>query len=146
MLANMRLLAAALTVLPALAYAQNLDITVTKPVECMRKTRNGDSVQMMYKGTLQDGTKFDSSYDRGTPFEFTIGKGQVIEGWDKGLLGMCIGEGRKLIIPPSMAYGSQRVGPIPAGSTLSMYFLDDFGGAWLIVDQLLRRNSLASMA
>ena len=122
MLANMRLFTAALTVLPALAYAQNLDITVTKPVECTRKTRSGDSVQMMYKGTLQDGTKFDSSYDHGTPFEFTIGKGQVIEGWDKGLLGMCIGEGRKLIIPPSMAYGGQRVGPIPAGSTLSMYF------------------------
>lgn len=127
MLADMRLLTTVLTVLPALGYAQNLDITITKPVECTRKTRNGDNVQMMYKGTLQDGTKFDSSYDHGTPFEFTIGKGQVIEGWDKGLLGMCIGEGRKLIIPPSMAYGGQRVGPIPAGSTLSMYFPGDFG-------------------
>lgn len=116
----MRLLAL-VGVLPALAYAQTLDIQVTKPIECARKTRNGDSVSMMYKGTLEDGTKFDSSYDRGTPFEFTIGKGQVIAGWDQGLLGMCIGEGRKLTIPSTLAYGSQRVGPIPAGSTLSVY-------------------------
>ncbi|KAF9695103.1 hypothetical protein EKO04_006755 [Ascochyta lentis] len=104
--------------LPTLAYAQNLDITVTKPVECTRKTQNGDNVQMKYKGTLTDGTEFDSNYGRGAPFEFKLGAGQVIEGWDKGLLGMCIGEGRKLTIPPAMAYGNQRIGPIPAGSTL----------------------------
>ncbi|KAJ4318461.1 hypothetical protein N0V94_004416 [Neodidymelliopsis sp. IMI 364377] len=111
-------LVALLAALPALALAQTLDVTVTKPVQCERKTRNGDSVAMMYKGTLQDGTKFDSSYDSGVPFKFTLGKGQVIAGWDQGLLGMCIGEGRKLVIPSNLAYGSQRVGPIPAGSTL----------------------------
>lgn len=114
----MRLLAF-LAALPALAVAQTLDIQVTKPVSCARKTNKGDTVSMMYKGTLQDGTKFDSSYDRGTPFRFTIGKGQVIAGWDQGLLGMCIGEGRKLTIPSNLAYGSQRMGPIPGGSTLS---------------------------
>lgn len=118
----MRLLTTALAVLPALAYAQNLDITVTKPVECTRKTKNGDTVSMKYRGTLTDGTQFDSNFDSGRPFEFKIGAGQVIAGWDKGLLGMCIGEGRKLTIPPGMAYGNQRVGPIPAGSTLSEYF------------------------
>ena len=118
----MRLFTTALAVLPAFAYAQNLDITVTKPVECTRKTKNGDTVQMKYKGTLTDGTQFDSNFDSGRPFAFKIGAGQVIAGWDKGLLGMCIGEGRKLTIPPSMAYGSQQVGPIPAGSTLSECF------------------------
>lgn len=114
----MRLLTTAFAVLPALALAQDLDITVTKPVTCTRKTQNGDNVAMKYKGTLQDGTQFDSNYDSGRPFEFKLGAGQVIAGWDKGLLGMCIGEGRKLVIPPGMAYGNQRIGPIPAGSTL----------------------------
>ncbi|KAF2625041.1 hypothetical protein BU25DRAFT_300863, partial [Macroventuria anomochaeta] len=118
LLPAMRLFTTALAVLPAFAYAQNLDITVTKSVECTRKTQNGDTVQMKYKGTLTDGTQFDSNFDSGRPFAFKIGAGQVIAGWDKGLLGMCIGEGRKLTIPPNMAYGSQRVGPIPAGSTL----------------------------
>lgn len=76
---------------------------------------------MNYRGTLQsDGTEFDASYNRGQPFEFTLGKGQVIQGWDQGLLDMCIGEGRKLTIPPALAYGNSQNGPIPAGSTLSM--------------------------
>jgi len=114
------LLALPLALLPSLAFAQDLDVQVTKAVECTRKTQNGDKVSMMYKGTLQsDGSKFDSSYDRGTPFSFTIGKGQVIKGWDQGLLDMCIGEGRKLVIPPNLAYGNRAMGDrIPAGSTL----------------------------
>lgn len=114
----MRLVTAALAVLPALTFAQNLDISVTRPVECTRKTQNGDTVSMKYKGTLTDGTQFDSNLDSGRPFEFKLGAHQVIDGWDQGLLGMCIGEGRKLTIPPGLAYGNQRVGPIPAGSTL----------------------------
>ncbi|KAF1945670.1 FK506-binding protein 2 precursor [Clathrospora elynae] len=113
------LLALPLALLPSLAYAQTLDIDVTRPFECTRKTQKGDVVSMMYKGTLQsDGSKFDSSYDRGSPFKFTIGKGQVIKGWDQGLLDMCIGEARKLTIPPNMGYGYTAHGPIPAGSTL----------------------------
>lgn len=115
----MRLSTALFVALPATAWAQNLDIQVTRPVDCTRKTRNGDKVSMMYKGTLQDGTKFDSSYDRNSPFDFTLGSHQVIKGWDQGLLDMCIGEARKLTIPPSMAYGQEGAGPIPPGATLS---------------------------
>ena len=102
--------------------ADDLRIEVTKAVECARKTRNGDGIYVHYRGTLQsDGTKFDSSYDRGPPFEFVLGAGQVIAGWDKGLLDMCIGEGRTLTIPPEMAYGNRAIGSIPAGSTLSRH-------------------------
>ena len=112
-----------LALLPSFASAQKLDIQVTRPADCTRKTQNGDTVSMMYKGTLQsDGSQFDSSYDRGKPFKFTLGKGQVISGWDQGLLDMCIGEARKLTIPPNMAYGNSANGPIPAGSTLSMSY------------------------
>jgi FKBP-type peptidyl-prolyl cis-trans isomerase len=112
-------LAAAL--LPALAAAADLGIDVTRPVECMRKSKNGDKLVMNYKGTLQsDGSQFDSSYDRGKPFPFTLGAKQVIKGWDQGLLDMCPGEGRTLTIPPEMGYGEEDNGPIPAGSTLSM--------------------------
>ncbi|KAF2135041.1 FK506-binding protein-like protein 2 precursor [Dothidotthia symphoricarpi CBS 119687] len=114
----MRPLVPLVALLPALSYAQTLAIDVTKPVECTRKSQNGDKLSMNYKGTLTDGTKFDSSYDRGTPFKFTIGKGQVIAGWEQGLLGMCPGEGRKLTIPPNLGYGNQPNGAIPAGSTL----------------------------
>lgn len=105
--------------LPLLAAAQNLGIEVTKAVDCVRKTENGDKISVNYKGTLEsDGSEFDSSYKGGVPFTFTLGAGHVIQGWDKGLLGMCIGEGRKLTIPPSLAYGQEQNGPIPAGSTL----------------------------
>jgi len=114
------LIALPLALLPSLAFAQDLEVQVTRPAECTRKTQKGDKVSLMYKGTLQsDGSKFDSSYDRGAPFTFTIGKGQVIKGWDQGLLDMCIGEARKLVIPPGLAYGNHAMGDkIPAGSTL----------------------------
>ncbi len=78
----------------------------------------GDKIVVNYKGTLLDGTVFDSSYDRGTPFSFTLGAGEVIEGWDKGFDGMKIGGKRKLVIPAEMGYGAQAVGTIPANSTL----------------------------
>jgi len=110
--------------LPAFATAQSLGIEVTQAKDCTRKTQDGDKITVNYKGTLEsDGSQFDSSYDRGTPFKFTLGKGQVISGWDQGLLDMCIGEGRKLTIPPSMGYGSGGTGPIPGGATLSMSWL-----------------------
>ncbi|KAI8958064.1 hypothetical protein F5Y11DRAFT_337504 [Daldinia sp. FL1419] len=96
-----------------------LKIDVTLPVECDRKTEKGDNIQVHYRGTLADnGKKFDASYDRGTPFSFKLGGGQVIKGWDQGLLDMCIGEKRTLTVPPEYGYGNRGVGPIPAGSTL----------------------------
>ena len=68
---------------------------------------------------LKDGTKFDSSLDRGTPFTFTLGAGQVIKGWDQGLLGACVGEKRKLLIPPELGYGATGSPPkLPANADL----------------------------
>jgi peptidylprolyl isomerase len=81
--------------------------------------KSGDTIAVHYVGTLLNGTKFDSSRDRGEPFEFRIGLGMVIQGWEEGLIGMKVGELRKLIIPASMAYGEQSPSPlIPANSTL----------------------------
>ena len=79
----------------------------------------GDTVAVHYTGTLEDGTKFDSSYDRGQPFEFVLGRGQVIAGWDEGIALMQVGGKARLIIPPELAYGNRAVGGvIPANSTL----------------------------
>ena len=76
-------------------------------------------VTVNYTGWLTDGTKFDSSLNPGrSPFRFTVGGGQVIKGWDEGLLGMKVGGKRKLTIPPSMGYGNQEMGVIPPNSTL----------------------------
>ncbi|SPO30818.1 related to FPR2 - FK506/rapamycin-binding protein of the ER [Ustilago trichophora] len=83
-----------------------------RPEVCDDKSQAGDLLAMHYTGTLADGTKFDSSLDRGTPFEFTLGIGQVIKGWDKGLRDMCVGEKRKLKIPPGDGYGAQGAGGV----------------------------------
>jgi len=95
-----------------------LKIETTKAVQCDRKTRNGDKIFVHYRGSLTDGTEFDSSYNRGYPLSFTLGRGMVIQGWDLGLLDMCIWEQRRLTIPPELAYGDRAMGMIPAGSTL----------------------------
>lgn len=78
----------------------------------------GDSVSVHYVGTFQDGKEFDSSKKRGETFVFKVGAGQVIKGWDEGLVGMQKGGERVLVIPPEMAYGQNQVGPIPGNSTL----------------------------
>lgn len=78
----------------------------------------GDYITIHYHGTLEDGTAFDSSYERGAPFRTRIGVGEVIEGWDMGVPGMKKGGKRRLTIPAKLAYGDQSVGDIPAGSTL----------------------------
>jgi peptidylprolyl isomerase len=72
----------------------------------------GDQVKVHYTGYLMDGTKFDSSVDRGQPFTFTIGRGQVIKGWDEGVMTMKIGGKRKLIIPAALGYGSRGAGAV----------------------------------
>lgn len=79
----------------------------------------GETVVVHYTGWLMDGTKFDSSVDRGTPFSFTLGERRVIPGWEKGVEGMQVGGKRELIIPPDMAYGAQGAGGvIPPDATL----------------------------
>lgn len=82
-----------------------------------KKAETGNTLSVVYKGTLMDGTPFDSN-DKNSPFEFELGTGQVIEGWDQGMQGMQVGGKRKLTIPAELAYGNQPAGTIPAGSTL----------------------------
>jgi FKBP-type peptidyl-prolyl cis-trans isomerase len=78
----------------------------------------GDTVTVNYVGTLPNGKVFDSSYDRREPLVFILGVGQVIRGWDEGVVGMREGGKRRLVIAPDYGYGAQAVGPIPANSTL----------------------------
>ncbi|NBT84980.1 MAG: FKBP-type peptidyl-prolyl cis-trans isomerase [Alphaproteobacteria bacterium] len=81
--------------------------------------KTGQKVIVHYTGTLPDGQKFDSSRDRGQPFKFTLGVGQVIKGWDEGLSTMKIGGKRNLVIPANLGYGARAVGNvIPANATL----------------------------
>ena len=83
------------------------------------EVKSGDTIAINYLGTLENGKKFDSSYDRGQPFETQIGVGQVIKGWDQGVVGMKVGGKRRLTIPPELGYGSQEIpNVIPANSTL----------------------------
>ncbi len=118
----MRLLSAVVALLGV--YASNVgagfleieDLQVGEGIEAA----NGDQVTVHYTGWLLDGTKFDSSLDRGKPFTFELGARQVIQGWDSGVRGMQVGGIRKLTIPPELAYGDRVVGGglIPANSTL----------------------------
>lgn len=82
------------------------------------KAENGKTVSVHYTGTLLDGTKFDSSIDRNKPFEFVLGQGQVIKGWDEGIALMKIGGKARLVIPSSIGYGERGSGPIPAYAPL----------------------------
>ncbi len=92
---------------------------LTPSIECTRKSQPGDTISVHYAGTLWlTSEQFDSSYGRGKPIDFELGAGRVIKGWDEGLKDMCIGEKRRLIIPPHLGYGDRAMGPIPAGSVL----------------------------
>lgn len=108
------------------AGAQNPETStqaLNTPTNNMDKiAKNGDTLVMNYTGRLTNGTVFDSNVDpkfnHVTPFKFKLGAGQVIKGWDEGLLGMKVGEKKTLTIPPEKGYGSQAVSTIPANSTL----------------------------
>lgn len=82
------------------------------------EAKTGDTVSVHYVGTLPNGQEFDNSNKRGEPFEFTLGEGRVIKGWEDGLVGMKVGGKRILVIPSDLAYGDAGYGPIPGGATL----------------------------
>ena len=82
------------------------------------EVHEGDTVKVHYTGLLTDGTCFDSSKKRNSPFTFTVGAGSVIKGWDEGLIGMKVGGKRLLTIPPELGYGDKDMGDIPPNSTL----------------------------
>lgn len=82
------------------------------------EAKAGMTVAVHYTGTLEDGTQFDSSVDRGTPFSFILGNDRVIQGWHEGIAGMKVGGKRKLIIPSDLGYGPDGRGPIPPNATL----------------------------
>lgn len=111
---------------PTLAYNPNYDYTgdiMDLKIETQKQgtgeaIKSGQTAEVHYTGTLLDGTKFDSSKDRNQPFEFKLGEGRVIPGWEKGVEGMKVGEIRKLTIPYNLAYGEQGQGPIPPKATL----------------------------
>ncbi|KAK4100127.1 peptidyl-prolyl cis-trans isomerase [Parathielavia hyrcaniae] len=77
-----------------------------------RETARGDTINVHYSGTLENGSEFDSSYKRKVPLGFMVGAGEVIKGWDEGLLGMKIGEKRKLTIQPELGYGARGAGGV----------------------------------
>jgi FKBP-type peptidyl-prolyl cis-trans isomerase len=99
-----------------------LNTNTSMDTQQVRAAKNGDSLVMNYTGRLTDGTVFDSNVDPAfrhvQPFEFTLGRGMVIAGWDEGLVGMKVGEKKTLTIPPEKGYGSRGQGPIPPNATL----------------------------
>ena len=109
------------TPVPTVSIVDNkstkLQITKTKEGDGVHPAQ-GQTVVVHYTGTLQDGTKFDSSRDRGTPFEFPLGMGRVIKGWDQAFATMKVGDRATITIPPELGYGSRSKGKIPPNSTL----------------------------
>ena len=108
--------------------ADGLQVTQYEGVsDCERKVQSGDSLEMHYTGTIdassetgKAGEKFDSSRDRNKTFDFVIGQGRVIQGWEQGLLNLCEGAKVTLVIPPEMGYGARGAGgKIPGGATLN---------------------------
>ena len=100
-----------------------VDIRAGTGPEC----KAGDTVSVHYTGTLEDGTKFDSSRDRGQAFSFPLGKGRVIKGWDEGVAGMKVGGRRKITIPPHMGYGKAGAGGVIKGGETLVFVVDLLG-------------------
>ncbi|KAH3678214.1 hypothetical protein WICMUC_001643 [Wickerhamomyces mucosus] len=98
----------------SIALSTQVDIgRIYKPFNCEIEAQNGDKVSVHYTGKLKsDGSVFDSSLKRRTPIEFLLGSGQVIKGWDQGILGMCVNEKRKLNIPSELGYGARGAGGV----------------------------------
>ena len=89
----------------------NTELMITDEIEGTGKAAvKGALLVVQYEGFLEDGTKFDSSYDRGRPFQCVIGTGRVIKGWDQGVIGMKVGGKRKLFVPSHLAYGERQIG------------------------------------
>ncbi len=108
--------------------SKNYDIQGMK-VEILKQgtgegAKSGDAITVNYVGTLQNGTKFDSSIDRGQPFPFTLGQNSVIQGWELGVVGMKVGEKRKLTIPPELAYGAQGAGGVIGPNATLIFEID----------------------
>lgn len=101
-----------MTETPSGLYYQDLEVGTGA------EAQPGNTATVHYTGWLHDGTKIDSSLDRGTPFTFVLGRGDVIQGWDLGVVGMKVGGRRKLVIPPDLGYGRKRYLDIPGNSTL----------------------------
>merc|ERR1711998_638775 len=120
MMVRVRNIVATIALIAAVGLAEDLVVNeIYKPTGCDLTSKSGDTLAMHYTGTLaENGNKFDSSLDRGEPFSFKLGAGQVIKGWDNGLQNMCVGEKRQLVIPPKYGYGDRGIGPIPGGATL----------------------------
>eukprot|EP00767_Chilomastix_cuspidata_P001926 gnl/Chilomastix_cuspidata/205.p4 GENE.gnl/Chilomastix_cuspidata/205~~gnl/Chilomastix_cuspidata/205.p4 ORF type:complete len:154 (-),score=61.34 gnl/Chilomastix_cuspidata/205:1023-1484(-) len=113
------MLVALLLIACALCIEELTVETFYMPETCDMKARAGDTVHVDYIGRLlSNGDTFDSSYNRGTPIVFTLGAGQVIQGWELGLEDCCVGERRNIQIPARLGYGARRVGPIPPNADL----------------------------
>lgn len=96
-----------------------LDIDITRTGDCTHRSHNGDTLQIFYKLRLKDKEDVIETTFGGEPFEFTLGAGRVIKGWEIGLEEMCLGEMRRLELPPDLAYGARGAPPtIPGGATL----------------------------
>ena len=99
--------------------SMQLEIKTTQEGTGERSVKNGDTIGVYYTGKLTDGTIFDSNSGSGKPFEFTVGEGMVIQGWEKGFIGAKVGEKRTLTIPADLGYGSRGAGNvIPPNATL----------------------------
>lgn len=110
--------APAVTVPASVMSTNGQDMTTDTQAGTGAEAVEGSTVTLNYVGMFEDGTIFDASEKHGQPLSFTLGAGQVIKGWDQGILGMKVGGKRHLVIPSELGYGPNDYGPIPGGSTL----------------------------